>query len=201
MGTLCENLMSRLPTARPGPTIAMLEIGLGPLDALSANADTSDFRAALDATRVLEADQGAAELAGCTRDEVLSRSFGHWWPAAALPDLTSIAADRQTFAPFAQTRTVMTQFTGAELDVQLGACFQRGSAVIVLVRTRCEGSRLRKLDHEASQPLAAIAANAGAAVRWLRRDGPNLSEALAALERILQQGERAAAILKGATRP
>jgi len=44
--------------------------------------------------------------------------------------------------------------------------------------------------HEINQPLAAIAANAGAGLRWLSAKSPNVDEAAAALNRIVRDGHR-----------
>src|SRR5262249_15244847 len=49
--------------------------------------------------------------------------------------------------------------------------------------------------HEMKQPLAAIVANAGASLRWLGHRPPNLAEARQALERIIQEGKRAADVV------
>ncbi len=47
------------------------------------------------------------------------------------------------------------------------------------------------ISHEIKQPLAAIAANASAALRWLGRATPDLGEARAGLERIVADAHRA----------
>jgi signal transduction histidine kinase len=51
--------------------------------------------------------------------------------------------------------------------------------------------------HEVRQPLAAIAANASAAMRWLGRIPPDHDEALAALNRIKYDGHRAVEVFDG----
>jgi len=50
--------------------------------------------------------------------------------------------------------------------------------------------RQRKLKNEIRHPLSAIMANASAAQRWLNRPDPNFAEALAALDRIVRDGNR-----------
>ena len=50
--------------------------------------------------------------------------------------------------------------------------------------------------HEISQPLLGIAANAAASLRWLKRAKPDLEEAMAGLEDIRNDSERAANILR-----
>lgn len=51
---------------------------------------------------------------------------------------------------------------------------------------------------EARQPLAAIMFDAEAALKWLRRDTPDIDEALRAMERIVVQSHRAAAVTRAA---
>src|SRR5262249_51195741 len=48
---------------------------------------------------------------------------------------------------------------------------------------------------EGKQPPAAVVANAGASLRWLGHEPPNLAEAREALERIIQEGNRAGEIV------
>ena len=50
--------------------------------------------------------------------------------------------------------------------------------------------------HEISQPLLGIASNAAASLRWLKREQPNLDEAIAGLEDIRNDSERAANIVR-----
>ncbi|WP_410481171.1 AAA family ATPase [Pseudomonas plecoglossicida] len=50
--------------------------------------------------------------------------------------------------------------------------------------------------HEISQPLLGIAANAAASLRWLKRAKPDLDEAIAGLEDIRNDSERAANIVR-----
>jgi len=50
--------------------------------------------------------------------------------------------------------------------------------------------------HEVRQPLAAMTTNASAGLRWLVRETPNLPEARAALERIVDDGHRAGTVLE-----
>jgi len=52
------------------------------------------------------------------------------------------------------------------------------------------------LTHEINQPLAAIVANAHAALRWLSNERPNFDEARAALKAIVSAGHRAGEIAR-----
>jgi signal transduction histidine kinase len=51
------------------------------------------------------------------------------------------------------------------------------------------------LGHEINQPIAAAAMNAGACLRWLRREPPDLGEACQSVSRIVNNLDRAAAII------
>jgi C4-dicarboxylate-specific signal transduction histidine kinase len=51
--------------------------------------------------------------------------------------------------------------------------------------------------HEIKQPLAAMLTNATAGLRWLKRSDPSLSEACAALDRIVNDGHRANEVIAG----
>lgn len=53
------------------------------------------------------------------------------------------------------------------------------------------------LAHEVNQPLAAIAADATAALRWLGRESPNLAEVRESLHGIVAHGRRASAVING----
>jgi C4-dicarboxylate-specific signal transduction histidine kinase len=49
--------------------------------------------------------------------------------------------------------------------------------------------------HEVKQPLAAITANGSAALRWLKRATPDLDEATAAMERVVDAAHRAGDVI------
>jgi C4-dicarboxylate-specific signal transduction histidine kinase len=51
--------------------------------------------------------------------------------------------------------------------------------------------------HEVNQPLAAIVANANAALRWLARQPPDLAEVRETVRSIVQNGHRAGAVIGG----
>jgi C4-dicarboxylate-specific signal transduction histidine kinase len=51
--------------------------------------------------------------------------------------------------------------------------------------------------HEIRQPLTAMTTSADAGRRWLRRDVPDLAEAIAAFEAISMNGRRASAVIEG----
>jgi PAS domain S-box-containing protein len=58
------------------------------------------------------------------------------------------------------------------------------------------GQMAASIVHEINQPLAAIAANAGAGERWLARERPDIEEARAAFKRIAGDSRRTNAIIE-----
>ena len=58
------------------------------------------------------------------------------------------------------------------------------------------GEMSASIAHEVNQPLAAITANAGAAVRWLTRETPDVDEALDAVTQIIGEAERAGGVIQ-----
>jgi C4-dicarboxylate-specific signal transduction histidine kinase len=61
-------------------------------------------------------------------------------------------------------------------------------------RVATMGEFSSSIAHEVSQPLAAAATNAHAALRWLKQQPPNVEEALLTLDQIAQNTERAGEI-------
>ncbi len=57
------------------------------------------------------------------------------------------------------------------------------------------GAMTASIAHEVNQPLAAIVANANAALRWLARGEPDLTEVRAILKRIVGDGHRASQVV------
>jgi light-regulated signal transduction histidine kinase (bacteriophytochrome) len=57
------------------------------------------------------------------------------------------------------------------------------------------GAMTASIAHEVSQPLAAIIANANAALRWLERSEPEVDEIRAALRRIVKEGHRTSEVI------
>jgi C4-dicarboxylate-specific signal transduction histidine kinase len=72
---------------------------------------------------------------------------------------------------------------------------QARAEVARMTQRMAMGEMAASIVREINQPLAAVAANAGAGQRWLSRKTPNIAEARAALKRILGQSHRASAII------
>jgi two-component system sensor kinase FixL len=63
------------------------------------------------------------------------------------------------------------------------------------VRVSTLGELTASIAHEVKQPLTAIVTSGEAAMRWLRRDVPDLQEASAAVARAVAEGKRAAQVV------
>jgi signal transduction histidine kinase len=64
-------------------------------------------------------------------------------------------------------------------------------------RVATAGEMTASIAHEVSQPLAAMAANASAGLRWLRNKAPDLDQAREALQNIVSDAHRAAEVMGG----
>jgi PAS domain S-box-containing protein len=65
-----------------------------------------------------------------------------------------------------------------------------------VARMTTMGELTASLAHEVNQPIASAITNGGACLRWLTRGSPDLEQARAAASRMLQDGMRAAEIIK-----
>jgi C4-dicarboxylate-specific signal transduction histidine kinase len=58
------------------------------------------------------------------------------------------------------------------------------------------GELTASIAHEVNQPIAAVVTNAGACIRWLAAEPPDLDQARAAAGRIVRDGTRAASVVR-----
>jgi signal transduction histidine kinase len=77
-----------------------------------------------------------------------------------------------------------------------GESLQRMTQLAHLNRVATAGELSASIAHEVKQPLAAMAALSGAALRWLAQATPNLDEARLALKKIQVASDRAAQIVE-----
>jgi C4-dicarboxylate-specific signal transduction histidine kinase len=64
-----------------------------------------------------------------------------------------------------------------------------------LARVMTIGELTASIAHEINQPLAALATNSGAGLRWLAREPPDLDEARACFQRMLRDSHRAGDVI------
>jgi C4-dicarboxylate-specific signal transduction histidine kinase len=76
------------------------------------------------------------------------------------------------------------------------AYYEAQAELARVTRLSALGALAASISHEVNQPLAAVVANADACAMWLGSDPPDLSEARAAVESIVQEGTRASQVVK-----
>lgn len=81
-------------------------------------------------------------------------------------------------------KATQSRLAQAEIDVARAA------------RVSTMGALTASIAHEVNSPLAAIVASAEAALRWIRRDEPDLGEAADALESVVASATRAKAVVE-----
>ena len=102
--------------------------------------------------------------------------------------------------PFFDDSGNLTQWFGINVDIE-----NRKRAVEDLRETQNQLARITRMTtmgelavsiaHEVNQPLMAIVTNAGACLRWMNADRPDLTMARQAAERIVRDGHRAGDII------
>ena len=90
---------------------------------------------------------------------------------------------------FLVTRLITRTRRAAEALRQAQADVAHVSRVLTM------GELTTSIAHEVNQPLAGIVTNAGACLRWLAGDPPNLKEAREAARRIIRDGNRASEVI------
>jgi PAS domain S-box-containing protein len=166
--------------------------------------------------RIIEANDAFLGIAGYSRDDVISGRLN-------FADLTPpewAEADERLLAELVSTGTWRPsekdffRKDGSRVPVLVGgATFgelrHQGVAFVVDLseRKRAEaelahanrvatmGQLSASIAHEVNQPIAAALLNAGNAVRWLARQPPNLEKTKQSIDRIINEGRRAADIV------
>ena len=93
------------------------------------------------------------------------------------------------------------EIVGALMDVsetrEAQECLHAAQTALAhAARAATLGEMSASIAHEVNQPLAGIVTNGEAALRWLDRGEPELSEARGAIERMVRDGERASQVVK-----
>ncbi len=178
---------------------------------------------ALSITPVLDLNDKACRMLATSRGAAIGRPLGDWCPEEGLHawnrNLLAYLDGEESY----ETETVMRRDDGELVDVLLSCAFPRKAdeQVIVVVglvdisarvakekelarsqadlahaaRVATLGELMASIAHEVNQPLAAVIANGNAALRWLNRAEPDISETRAAIERIMSEGARASEII------
>jgi C4-dicarboxylate-specific signal transduction histidine kinase len=124
--------------------------------------------------------------AGCVALTVLSYFLSHTESPA-----TGLINDGLSLVAIVATTCLVLRIKSSEAAMQAAR-----AQVAHVARLTTLGELTVSIAHEVNQPLAAIVTNGNAAVRWLAHKSPNLQEARQALERIVNNGNRASNIIE-----
>jgi signal transduction histidine kinase len=137
-------------------------------------------------------------LAGCggpqildvvrTHQFVLARRYGNW-------DVVETAALKRAKAEIARLNEELEQRVVErtnELVRASEALREAQSQLLHVNRVTTMGEMSASIAHEVMQPITAAVTNAGAALRWLHAEPPDLEEIGQALGRVVKDGKRAA---------
>jgi signal transduction histidine kinase len=137
-------------------------------------------------------------LAGCggpqildvvrTHQFVLARRYGNW-------DVVETAALKRAKAEIARLNEELEQRVVErtnELVRASEALREAQSQLLHVNRVTTMGELSASIAHEVMQPITAAVTNAGAALRWLHAEPPDLEEIGQALGRVVKDGKRAA---------
>jgi PAS domain S-box-containing protein len=180
-------------------------------------------RAMMRATQVLDVNEQSVSLFGGDKAALLG-DVERFWPEASSAVFAASVIAAVGGAPAYASETRLRTLEGREFEVLFTACFppdgvsrgklligvidisERVKAQAMLARLQSEfahaarvsmlGELAASIAHEVNQPLAAIATNASAGLRWLSRPAPDVAEARALSTRIVADAERAAAIIQ-----
>jgi PAS domain S-box-containing protein len=179
---------------------------------------------ALDIVAVAEVNEQAIKLFGAKEASDLIKPVRHFWPDSPGTFKRALIA-RFKGGPYFAEETRMRTLDGRTLDTLFSLAFPppdvfNGEALMGLLditdRRKAEtqlktlqadfahaarvstlGELTASLAHELTQPLAAIAANGQAALRWLDKAQPNIARAKERADRIVGDATRAADIIQG----
>ncbi len=89
----------------------------------------------------------------------------------------------------------VTAYLGSRMMAAEAAAREAQDRLSRIARVTSVGALTAAIAHEINQPLAAITASGGAGIRWLGQSPPNLERARRTLERIVDDAERASAVV------
>jgi signal transduction histidine kinase len=175
------------------------------------------------ATRVLDVNEQSIALFGAATKADLMTTSEVYWPESSNAVYAASVVAAVTGQPHFAAETKLRRLDGREIDVHFTAAFPPDSVakgilligVIDISERNRANERLRRLEaefahaarvsmlgelaasiaHEVNQPLAAIATNASAGLRWLNRPTPDLDEVRTLTANIVADAKRAADII------
>jgi signal transduction histidine kinase len=122
-----------------------------------------------------------------THQFVLARRYGNW-------DIVETAGLKRAKAEIARLNEDLERRVAERTNqlMQASEALREAQAELAHVnRLTAMGELAASITHELNQPLAGMVTNAGAGLRWLERQPPDVEEARQALGRIVKDGKRA----------
>jgi len=175
------------------------------------------------ATRVVDVNDHSVNLFGRGEKAELLTSVEPFWPESSNAVYAASVIAAITGQPNYSAETKLRTIDGREFEALFTACFpaetmnkgtlligvidisERVRAQAMLEKVRSDfahaarvsmlGELTASLAHEVNQPLAAIATNAAAGLRWLSRPEPDVGEVRDITQRIVTDARRAADII------
>lgn len=180
-------------------------------------------RAMMHATRVIDVNDQTVALFGRGDKAELLRPLDDFWPEESNHVYAASVIAAVTGKASYATECKLRRLNGETFDALFTACFatetvaagklligvidisERVRAQAMLAQVQAEfahaarvsilGELTASIAHEVNQPLAAIATNAAAGLRWLDRPEPDVTEVRALTQRIIADAQRAADII------
>jgi len=196
----------------------------GVKDYASYFAEHPEFvRAMMRATRVIDVNDQTVALFGRGDKAEMLRPLDDYWPEESNHVYAASVLAAVTGKASYATECKLRKLSGETFDALFTACFateavaagklligvidisERVRAQAMLAQVQAEfahaarvsmlGELTASIAHEINQPLAAIATNASAGLRWLDRPEPDVVEVRALTQRIIADAQRAADII------
>ncbi|ATQ43873.1 PAS domain-containing sensor histidine kinase [Caulobacter mirabilis] len=174
-------------------------------------------------TRIVDVNDATVRLFAGGDRSLLTGSVEPYWPEAAGEVYAASVVAAVSGAPSYSTETTLRRADGSEFQALFTAAFpsesvDQGALLIGVIdiseRKRAQAAERRLQDefahsarismlgeltasiaHEVNQPLAAIATNGSASLRWLSRSPPDTDRCAVLTERIVADAQRAADII------
>lgn len=174
-------------------------------------------------TRVIDVNDQTVALFGRGDKAELFQTLDVYWPEESNQIYADSVIAAVTGKPSYAAETKLRKLNGEVFDALFTACFapesvangklligvidisERVRAQAMLRQVQAEfahaarvsmlGELTASIAHEVNQPLAAIATNAAAGMRWLDRPEPDIAEVRALTQRIIADAQRAADII------
>lgn len=186
-------------------------------------AQNPDFvREMMRQSKVVDVNEKSLQLFGGTREDLLG-PVDRFWPRSSEGVFAASVVAAVTRQPHYEAESKFRKLDGGEFDALFTCCYPRehmpsGATLVGIIditdrlkaqdalqkaqaelahaaRVSTLGELTASIAHEVNQPLAAIVTNGEASLRWLSRAEPDLGEARAAIQRMIDEGQRASDII------